>query len=161
MTPRPAVLFFLAALLAASAGADQDPDPCEGRNPLHCRVGTGEVSGTSPEAPTTNENTDGEPTAVPDCEGRNPLYCGVPLTPREEGEVALMPPGGCEGRNPLYCLEERPKVEEVPEERPDRERANADSRNPNRNKKANPRANPNRRNRRAGDGNGGGGSGGS
>jgi hypothetical protein len=155
MTPRLAILFFLAALLAAPAWADEDPDPCEGRNPLHCRVETGEASGPSPEAPTPNANPDGGQPAVPDCEGRNPLYCGVPLTSREEGEVALMPPGGCEGRNPLYCQEKGPKVEEVPEEEPRRERANADSRNPNRNKKVNPRANPNRRNRRSGDGSGG------
>ena len=155
MTPRLAILLFLAVLLAAPAWADGDPDPCEGRNPLHCRTETEETSGTPSGAPAPAAQTDEERPVVPDCEGRNPLYCGVPLTPREQGEVALMPPGGCEGRNPRYCQEEAPEVEEEPEEEPRRERPNADSRNPNRNQNVNPRANPNRRNRRAGDGSGG------
>jgi hypothetical protein len=130
-------LLILAVLTAAPAWADEEPDPCSGRNPLHCR---------NPDA----ETPEPEQPVAEDCEGKNPLYCGVPVTSHGEGEVALMPPGGCEGRNPAYCRERAPKVEEEPEGKPARKRASSNSANPHRNPKANPRANPNRRPRGSG-----------
>jgi hypothetical protein len=166
-----AALLILAALVAAPTSAEEEPDPCEGRNPLHCRnpvAATPEPDGKQPaadaegtpapdpeqpaaQAEVTPEPEPGQPAAdVEDCEGKNPLYCGVPAISHGEGGVVLMPPGGCEGRNPLYCRERAPEVEAEPEEEPRRQRANSSSANPRRNPKKNPRSNPNRRSRGGG-----------